>query len=295
MQLNPPLISHLTCPVCDASLTALAQAKSVQCKNGHLFDYAKSGYLNLLLSHLKKSKAPGDTKQMVNARSQFLDAGHYQQLADELISIALARKPTQQQDQFNYLDIACGEGYYTTKLHQAYQHKFSNSVTRLCSSGVDISQPAILVASKRSRELQWLIATAIDLPIERNSQDLVSSLFCRVDFNQAATVLKPGGTFIVATSGSEHLIELRRLLYKNIKTDKPKDNTLPSNLHLVEQVKHQSSCIVASQTMLKNLLLMTPHYWRSNEQAKQALLELEHLELTLQVTFDVFQKKATVQ
>jgi 23S rRNA (guanine745-N1)-methyltransferase len=41
------------------------------CENGHPFNIAKEGYVNLLLSHQRKSKHPGDDPDMVMARRRF--------------------------------------------------------------------------------------------------------------------------------------------------------------------------------------------------------------------------------
>ncbi|MBE0772565.1 SAM-dependent methyltransferase, partial [Escherichia coli] len=47
------------------------------CPAGHRFDRARQGYLNLLPVQHKKSLDPGDNAAMVEARRQFLGAGHY--------------------------------------------------------------------------------------------------------------------------------------------------------------------------------------------------------------------------
>ena len=62
--------THLRCPVCSAPLAP--QGKMYDCENGHPFNIAKEGYVNLLLSHQRKSKTPGDEPEMVMARRRFL-------------------------------------------------------------------------------------------------------------------------------------------------------------------------------------------------------------------------------
>jgi 23S rRNA (guanine745-N1)-methyltransferase len=63
--------------------------KNYKCENNHSFDAAKSGYINLLTSDRMNTKNPGDNKQMVNARSIFLDKGYYAHLR-ECLSEAVA-------------------------------------------------------------------------------------------------------------------------------------------------------------------------------------------------------------
>ena len=43
------------------------------CDNGHSFDIARQGYVNLLGARDKRSRDPGDSKAMVSARRDFLE------------------------------------------------------------------------------------------------------------------------------------------------------------------------------------------------------------------------------
>ena len=61
------------CPVCKNELNKTG--KSFICSNGHCFDMAKSGYVNLLLKSTGGNH--GDNKLMVSARRDFLDKGYY--------------------------------------------------------------------------------------------------------------------------------------------------------------------------------------------------------------------------
>ncbi len=76
------------------------------CDNGHSFDIAKQGYVNLLPVQNKRSKDPGDSKAMVQARREYLNKGYYQPLAQALADTVLAMGSQA------LLDAGCGEGYY---------------------------------------------------------------------------------------------------------------------------------------------------------------------------------------
>jgi hypothetical protein len=65
----------LACPICSEPLTAVDNG--VVCPAGHRFDRARQGYLNLLPVQHKNSRDPGDNQAMVEARRDFLNAGHY--------------------------------------------------------------------------------------------------------------------------------------------------------------------------------------------------------------------------
>jgi len=73
---------------------------------------AKEGYVNLLPVQKKNSKDPGDNKQMMFARREFLNEGYYQGLSDKVNELAIEFGADAKQ----ILDIGCGEGYYSQRL-----------------------------------------------------------------------------------------------------------------------------------------------------------------------------------
>ena len=77
-----------TCPICKESLQL--NGKSLVCNNNHCFDYAKQGYVNLLPVQQKKSLHPGDTREMLLARKNFLSNGHYEKILDKVASLSIA-------------------------------------------------------------------------------------------------------------------------------------------------------------------------------------------------------------
>ncbi|MHB8820900.1 MAG: putative RNA methyltransferase, partial [Pseudomonadaceae bacterium] len=117
----------LICPICQAPLSAVDNG--VACPATHRFDRARQGYLNLLPVQHKNSRDPGDNQAMVEARRRFLDGGHYAPLARRLAELAAERAPRR------WLDIGCGEGYYTAQLAAA--------LPRAEGYALDISREAI--------------------------------------------------------------------------------------------------------------------------------------------------------
>ncbi len=104
----------LTCPICSAPLSTADNG--VVCPANHRFDRARQGYLNLLPVQHKNSRDPGDNQAMVEARRDFLNAGHYAPVARRLAELAAERSPAR------WLDIGCGEGYYTAQIAEALPH-----------------------------------------------------------------------------------------------------------------------------------------------------------------------------
>ncbi|CSF62226.1 23S rRNA methyltransferase A [Shigella sonnei] len=96
-----------SCPLCHQPLSR--EKNSYICPQRHQFDMAKEGYVNLLSVQHKRSRDPGDSAEMMQARRAFLDAGHYQPLRDAIVAQLRERLDDKATA---VLDIGCGEGYY---------------------------------------------------------------------------------------------------------------------------------------------------------------------------------------
>lgn len=282
-------MDSLICPVCFQALSLSDNKKSMCCQNKHLFDISKQGYLNLLLSHKKKSKQPGDTIEMVKARTLFLNQGYYTPLAERLTALINDNLP-EVEDTLRYCDIACGEGYYTQLIHQCASEK-----QRCISTGFDISTPAIKAAAKRDNSIQWLIASANNIPLLAHSQNLLTCLFCRVDFAAAARIADDNALFIVAETGTNHLIELREQLYDDVFEQKNKHLTTDEApfAHIkTDSFIYQTE--IHSSEDIQNLLAMTPHFWRVKPEKKKALEAMSKISLTLDINLHLFKKSVSL-
>lgn len=208
--------------------------------------------MNLLLPQQRKSRAPGDTAEMVQARTQFLNAGHYQPLADALTATA---QPHSGSDQV-LLDLGCGEGYYTEQLHALpWAHTY----------GLDISKPAVIAATRRSKAIHWSVASMRAIPLADASVDLVTCVFAYYQAEEVQRVLKPGGQLLLVVAGPDHLLELRHAIYPELK---PQDadkalNAAAEHFEITDDRKVQFNLANLHGDALWQLLLMTPHYWRA--------------------------------
>ena len=57
---------NLACPIDGKPI--VQTDKQFVCENGHTYDIARQGHVNLLPVHFKRSRQPGDNKAMINAR-----------------------------------------------------------------------------------------------------------------------------------------------------------------------------------------------------------------------------------
>ena len=275
-----PAHNNLSCPLCRQPLAATAGG--VACGNNHSFDRARQGYLNLLPVQNKRSRAPGDDAAMVNNRREFLALGHYQALSDAINQQLLNHLEID--SNANILDSGCGEGYYSARLQQALAHLQPALV-----SAIDISKPAIRAACQRSKQIQWLVASSRQLPLLPASQDAILCLFAPTSRDSFANALKPDGLLLVATTGEDHLIELRELIYPEVKRRffDPTDSLHPA-FKPAETQQVQYRFKLDNNRAILQLLAMTPHQWRADEAARQRLQQTEQLELTLDVRLQLY-------
>ncbi len=271
---------QLTCPVCKSLLNK--QDRNLRCENNHSFDAARQGYWNLLLAHKKRSKDPGDNAEMVQARRQFLDQGYYQPLSDSINR--LATEALADTKQANILDMGCGEGYYTSRLFDALPDSIEPSLL-----GLDISKHAVKAACQRSKEITWLVASGADIPLPEHSLDLQLVLFSRLMPEAFAKPMKPGASLLIAWPGENHLIELRRLIYKEIRESHfDPVQTLSEHFQLQQQETVSYDFSLESSEQISTLLAMTPHSQRLSSEAKAEICQQDKLELTLDVNLGLF-------
>jgi len=281
------LATNLACPL--DGLPLHIGAKQVTCAHGHSFDIARQGYINLLPVQHKRSKHPGDSQEMVLARSGLLNSGVYASIADKLNSITLDLIAGESGHELCMLDAGCGEGYYLARMQRALQE--SAIQKQLALIGLDISKPAIVAAAKRSKAITWLIASSKQPPLLPASVDLIFCLFGFPMYDSFKTLLKPGGQIILVEAGPMHLLELRKIIYPSITQTPPPDVSKAEAVGFRLREEHQLSyvCTLTSNAQIMNLLQMTPHYFRASYEGKQAASELETIDITVDVVFRVIQ------
>ena len=275
---------NLACPIDKLALTK--RAGSYQCSNGHSFDIAKQGYINLLPVQHKRSKDPGDSKAMVQARARFLDNGFYKSVADDLSSLVL--KYISEIKTSCILDAGCGEGYYLSQLINATKELDNDN--DIAFAGIDISKPAIIAASKRNKQASWIVGTNSQPPFLKQSIDLIFCVFGFHSFSGFSNVLKPGGKVILVEPGANHLQELRAIIYAETATEKTVSPPIASNDYsVIETHTLQFQVNLESNELILDLLSMTPHLFRASHQGKANIETMDSLKLTADMIFRVFE------
>ncbi|MFD2631359.1 putative RNA methyltransferase [Idiomarina piscisalsi] len=248
------------------------------CDNGHSFDIAKQGYVNLLPVQNKRSKDPGDSKAMVQARREYLNKGYYQPLAQALADTVLAMGSQA------LLDAGCGEGYYLRYLvEQAEQQGAELSVAAL-----DISKWAVQTAAKQDKRLSWMVASNNAIPLADNSVDTILCVFGFPVEAEFKRVLEPGGRLIMVDPASEHLIELKRIIYPEIKAKSEHLPVSEKGWVLSSEERISFKVELPDTEAVHDLLTMTPHLYRASKEGRERAEKLQCLTITADVWVRVF-------
>ncbi|RBO83760.1 putative RNA methyltransferase [Marinomonas aquiplantarum] len=277
-----PSLENLSCPIDGADL--LLEGRSLTCANNHSFDLAKTGYVNLLPVQNKRSKDPGDSKEMVLSRQTFLNQQHYFPIVDAIF----ASWPKQQLfSGVRILDAGCGEGYYLSHLGKAFD-KHNILTDRI---GLDISKWAVMSASKRDKEIGWIVGSNASLPVPDKRFDVILCLFGFPVFDEFSRALEDSGQLLLVESGPRHLIELREVLYERIHDYKP---TYPDGIANFELQSEESKCFsfeLQSQAQIQDLLSMTPHIHKASYEGKLAIQKIETMSITADIRLRWYRKK----
>jgi len=273
----------LVCPIDDSLLTRTGS--SYGCEQGHNFDVAKQGHINLLPVQHKRSRAPGDNQVMVAARKRFLDSGAYEGIAKKLVMRVCTVNDA---GTLSVLDAGCGEGYYLAYLREHLSLLLPD--IDQCFCGVDISKPAIIAAAKRDRAITWVVGSNKQLPIQAQSMDAVICMFGFPNFEMFKKVLKPEGQVILIDPNTEHLIELRTLLYDEVRKGKlpSHDEALAFGFKVSETSDVTYQAQLSSSQQIVDLAMMTPHYFRAKQEAKDKLGQMDALKVTVSVGIKTF-------
>ncbi len=270
---TPPLFGRLCCPL-DGQLLTL-QERSWRCPAGHCFDVAGQGYVNLLPVQNKRSRDPGDSKEMVAARRRYLESGVYAPVAAGVARLLM--DGLEGQAPYACLDAGCGEGYYLRRLQERDERG------ELALIGLDISKWAVMAGARSSPGMRWLVGSNAHLPVPEASLDALICMFGFPVYEEFRRALKPGGLLLQVEAGADHLVELRRIIYPSLKAEKPPSQEPPEGFSLEADERLSFAIALRSQAQIADLLLMTPHLFRASVQGLEQARALARLDLTVDV------------
>jgi len=271
----------LACPLDGTPLHCTGSAW--RCESGHNFDIASQGYTNLLPVQNKRSRDPGDSKEMVAARRRFLTAGLYQPIAAAVSRAVLADLPAGASS--SCLDAGCGEGYYLRQLAAAVGTEQTLTVL-----GLDISKWAVLSAAKQDRRPNWVVGSNAKLPVLPGTLDRVLCMFGFPVYAEFARVLKPGGLLVQVDAGPDHLRELREIIYPSLKPERPADLQTPAGFSRLPTETLRFSIELTSAAQISDLLAMTPHLFRASAEGRAQVAALTAMSISGGVRLTCFER-----
>jgi 23S rRNA (guanine745-N1)-methyltransferase len=239
-------MKDLRCPLCQLPLQINLQG--LACDNRHQFDRAKEGYFNLLPVQNKHSREPGDAKEQLLARRQFLQAGFFESLKSNLQTLIPVDAQTT-------LDIGCGEGYFTRGLIEA--------LPEAQVYGIDIAKAGVRLAAKsvqdKNRHL-FAVASSFDLPFADHSMEVITRIYAPSKDAELWRVIKPDGLSIIVTPAENHLIGLRQRIYREVRMHP--QPVAPDGFKVIAHHQLTSGLQIANPELCEALLTMTPFAWR---------------------------------
>jgi 23S rRNA (guanine745-N1)-methyltransferase len=283
----------LACPLDLAPLQRHGQ--SWRCADGHCFDIAAQGYVNLLPVQNKRSLDPGDSKAMVAARRRFLEAGHYRPIADAVADAVLeATAPGQP---LACLDAGCGEGYYLRRLAATA----ADTAQPLALLGLDISKWAVQAAAKRDlrdpagnaggdtdAHAAWVVGSNAGLPVQPATVDRVLCMFGFPVHAEFARVLRPGGELLQVDAGPDHLRELRAVIYPSLKPERGGERPTPPGFAALGSERLRFAIGLEGRDTIADLLAMTPHLHRATAEGRARAAALTAIDLSVDVLLTRF-------
>ena len=269
------------CPICQQSLKQHLPSQGYYCENKHHFDLAKEGYLNLLPVQHKKSKQPGDSREMMRARRHFLEQGFYQPMAKAVAEMI----DTQHQEGtvLNLLDMGCGEGYYSRQIKAFCQRSESINL-----HGIDIAKNAIFAAAKKQQDAKFIVASNKQMPYSEQFFDLILRVYAPSNEAEVSRILKTKGLLLTVTPGPRHLWQLKQFIYKTV-NEHAIEIEPPANFTEINRQRVQYT-IKPNQQQRMALLQMTPFAWRAKPQMQQAIQRATGLEIETDFILTLVQK-----
>ncbi len=267
------------CPLCHQSLSFAD--RTYRCSNNHSFDLAKEGYVNLMPVQHKRSKDPGDNKEMMQARRRFLEKDYYQPMKQAVAQLCAQYL---QGTHHQLLDIGCGEGYYTDEV--ATQLKQQEPQAQVF--GLDISKVAIRYAAKRYPNCQFTVASSHRLPFSEQSLDAILRIYAPCKAEELSRTLKDQGIVITVTPAGRHLYQLREHIYQDVRLHNEAAEELAG--FTLEHEQKLNYVMELAQGDAFDLLQMTPFSWKATDELRELLKTAEHFACEADFMIRIYRK-----
>jgi 23S rRNA (guanine745-N1)-methyltransferase len=187
-------IACLACPHCGSGLDRTGGV--LRCAEGHTFDVARQGYVNLLTGAVRKATA--DTAAMLSAREEFLGAGHYRPLIDRVATVAGSAA---EGVEGCVVEVGSGPGVYLAASLDLLPGR--------AGLALDLSKHAARRAARSHPRAGAVVCDAWErMPVQDSVAALVLSVFAPRNVPEFVRMLAPNGAVVVAAPTGRHLENL---------------------------------------------------------------------------------------
>jgi 23S rRNA (guanine745-N1)-methyltransferase len=193
------VLAYLACPACGSEF--VRAEGSLCCSQGHSFDVARQGYVNLVAGGGARA-AVGDIPEMVQARADFLGAGHYEPIALAVADMAARHLlHAEARPDGCVVDVGAGTGYYLERVLDALPDRVGLAL--------DASKYAARRAARAHERAGAVVCdTWGAIPLRDACAALVLDVFAPRNAAEFSRVLAAGGILVVVTPTSGHLGEV---------------------------------------------------------------------------------------
>lgn len=258
--------SVFKCPVCDSPMEVF-QLESLICLKGHTFDFAKQGYLNLMM-HPVKSKY---NMKLFRARKKIIAEAKFFEKLHQKITKVLNPYSTNYKEKMFLLDTGCGEGSHLSAMCTKLRSDSQNDVVGI---GIDLSKEGIYEAAKSYTDNIWTVADLVNLPFKSGQVDVILNILSPSNYAEFGRVLKADGLLVKVVPKEKYLKELRENLFNgDEKQSYSNDETVKRFKENFRLVRHTSLnySFQLDKKMAQSFLQMTPLTWGMSKEEIQAL------------------------
>lgn len=241
------------CPICTAAMTLRDKAQFV-CRDGHSFDLAKQGYVNLA----PRAHATKYDKELFTARSHVMASGFFDPVVD-FIAQAIQER-LRDKRKLTILDAGCGEGTHLANVLGALGGQ-------RIGVGIDLAKEGIVAAAKAYPGTIWTVADLANCPFHDARFDVILNILSPANYAEFTRLLCSGGWVVKVVPEKRYLQELREIFYAGKENKEETDPVGRFSEQLSDvHVEHITYPFEPDLELLASLIRMTPLTWGADEE-----------------------------
>lgn len=263
----------LRCPICEEQVQVV-ELRSLQCANNHSFDFAKQGYVNMLM---RSVKTPYDKALFASRQEVIRETNLYTKLHASVADIL----KTHLTKEITILDAGCGEGSHLEQIMK------KSDLNNMLGIGIDIAKEGVLRAAKHYHHAIWLVGDLANAPLANQSCNAIINILSPANYQEFKRILSEEGIVVKVIPGKNYFRELREALYADDKQTYSNEDTVElfeNQFQLIEHMHVQTTESISEQE-LEHLINMSPLAWNLEEGKKDQLRKhgIDQLTIDLEI------------